>query len=245
MNQHQTIEKMRAMRLNGMANIHYQNLQELLYQDHTLEQYTNLLVDQEWEHRQNKKTENLLKNAKFRAVAEIENIDFTQNRGLDKNVFARLASLDFIRQKQNIIITGPTGTGKSYLAQALGRKACRSLYKTKYFSTNQLFDQIKLAQLEGNYHKFIHKMKSVKLLILEDFGLIPLDQTARQALMEIVEFKYENASMIFTSQIPVKEWHQLIGENTIADAIMDRIINSSHRISLKGDSLRKNKKINL
>lgn len=245
MNGHQTIEKMKTMRLQGMAQTHYQYLQDSLYQEYTLEQYTSLLIDQEWENRQNKKTANLLKNAKFRSMADCQNVDFTQNRGLDKNVFARLASLDFITQKQNILITGPTGTGKSYLTQALGRKACLCLYKTQYFSANQLFDQIKLAKLEGTYHKFISRLKTVKLLIIEDFGLIPLDELARQALMEIVEFKYENASMIFTSQIPVKKWHELIGEPTIADAIMDRIIHSSHRINLKGGSLRKNKIINL
>jgi len=197
------------------------------------------LVDQEWEHRHNRKTQNLIKSAGFRAVADIQNMDYATNRGLDKNAFDRLASLDFIKQKQNLIITGPTGTGKSYIAQALGRKACLALFKTKYFPTHNLFDQIKLAILQGTYHKMLKKIQQTDLLIIDDFGLIPFNKEARKALMQIVEFKYEQSSLIITSQIPVSNWHQLIGEGTIADAIMDRIIHASHRITLKGESLRK------
>jgi len=241
MNQHQTVEKMKAMRLIGMAQVHHQNLTDNLYSDYTLDQYLNLLVDQEWEYRHNRKTQNLIKSAKFREIADIQNMDYTTNRGLDKNTFDRLANLDFIKEKQNIIITGPTGTGKSYIAQALGRKACLTLYKTKYYPTHTLFDQIKLSILQGTYYKLIKKIQQADLLIIEDFGLIPFDKEARKALMQIVEFKYQQSSLIITSQIPVKEWHQLIGEGTIADAIMDRIIHASHRIKLKGDSMRKKK----
>lgn len=242
MNQQLTIEKMKAMRLQGMAQTHYSNLQDHLFQDYTLDQYTALLVDQEWEHRQNRKITNLLKSAAFRAPADIKNIDFTATRGLDKNVFERLASLDFLNRKENIIITGPTGTGKSYLAQAIGRQACRNLHKTRYFSTTRLMDEVTLAKIQGTYHKFIRNIQRTSLLIIEDFGLHPFDQNARQALMDIVDYKYEQSSIILTSQIPVANWHSLIGEGTIADAILDRLIHSSHRIILTGDSLRKNRK---
>ena len=244
MHQQQTIEKMKSMRLHGMADIHYSNLQNNLYQDYTLDQYTGLLVDQEWEYRQNRKVKNLLKTAAFRSAADIKNIDYSANRSLDKNTFERLASLDFLTRNENIIITGPTGTGKSYLAQALGRHACLCLHKTQYFTTTRLMDEIKLAKLQGTYHKLIKSIQQTALLILEDFGLNPFDQHARQALMDIVEYKYDQSSMILTSQIPVTNWHQLIGEGTIADAILDRLVNSSHRISLTGDSLRRKRKLN-
>ncbi|MFT6807611.1 MAG: DNA replication protein DnaC [Saprospiraceae bacterium] len=243
MNQEQTIERMKNMRLLGMANTHYTNVHDQLCQDYTIDQYIALLVDQEWEHRHNRKMNTLLKNARFRAQANIDNIDYTAHRGLDKNAFERLTSLGFLSKNQNIIITGPTGIGKSYLAQAIGRKACIELHRTLYYSTARLIDEIHLTRIQGTYHKLITKIQKTKLLILEDFGLIPFDQNGRQAIMDIVEHKYDQSSLIITSQIPVANWHQLIGEGTIADAILDRIVYNSHRIVLEGESLRKNTKL--
>ena len=243
MNQQTTIEKMKAMRLQGMAQTHYSNLQDNLYQDYTMDQYIALLVDQEWEYRQNRKMTNLLKTASFRSTADIDSIDYTANRGLDKNAFDRLASLDFLTRNENIIITGSTGTGKSHIAQAMGRQACLHLNKTKYFTMTRLMDQITLAKLQGTYHKLIKSIQQTTLFIIDDFGLNPLDQNTRQALMDIIDYKYDQSSIIITSQIPVANWHQLIGEGTIADAILDRIVHSSHRIVLKGESMRKNRKI--
>ena len=237
MNQQQTIQRMKSMRLLGMAQAHYNHLHQSLSQDdYTIDQYITLLVDQEWESRHNRKMNTLLKNARFRAQATIENLDYTAQRELDKNTFERLATLDFLAKNQNIIITGPTGIGKSYLAQAIGRKACIELHKTLYYSTTRLFDEIQLARVQGTYNKLMTQLQKAKLLILEDFGLLPLDQNGRQALMDIVEYKYDQSSLIITSQIPVANWHQLIGEGTIADAILDRIIHSAHRITLQGES---------
>jgi len=243
MNQQQTIERMKNMRLLGMAHTHYTNVNDQLCQDYTIDQYIALLVDQEWEYRHNGKMNTLLKNARFRTQATIDNVDYTAHRGLDKNAFERLATLNFLAKNQNIIITGPTGIGKSYLAQAIGRKACVELHRTLYYSTARLIDDIHLARIQGTYHKLINNIQKAKLLILEDFGLLPFDQNGRQALMDIVEYKYQQSSLIVTSQIPVANWHQLIGEGTIADAILDRIIHTSHRIVLKGESLRKNTKL--
>ena len=184
------------------------------------------------------------KTANFKLQTSIRDVDYTHSRELDRNLFERLSSLDFIKKNENIIITGPTGSGKSYLAQALGVHACHMLHSTMYYSTTRLMDEVDLAKLQGNYLEFLKKIQKVQLIILDDFGLTQINLTQRQALLDIIEHKYDKASMIITSQIPVKEWHSLIGEDTIADAIMDRIVYSSHRINLKGESMRKKRDVN-
>jgi len=241
MNNQNTIEKMKQMRLSGMAQLHYTNTTNNINMDYTIDQYVSMLVDQEWENRQNRKIKTLIKSARFRYPASIQDIDYTANRQLDKNMFERLALLDFIRNHENLIITGATGTGKSYLAQALGHQACISLMKTLYFNTTRLMSHLKLSRLEGTYSKILTKLEKADLLILDDFGLNALDNQDRQALMDIVEAKHDRSSIIISTQIPVTGWHELIGEATIADAILDRIVHSSHRIQLKGESMRKNK----
>ena len=245
MNNQNTIGKMKQMRLKGMAEYHYQTTQNKLHQDYTTDQYLALLVDMEWESRQNRKMDTLIKAAGFKIDANINDIDYSSSRSLDRNYFERLASLNFIKNKENIIITGATGTGKSYLAQALGHQSCINMHKTMYFNISKLMEQIKINKLEGSYTKFLNKIENTQLLILDDFGLYEFDNTARYALMDIVETKHDKSSIILTSQIPVKMWHELIGEGTIADAILDRIIYSSHRIELEGESMRKNRLIKL
>lgn len=241
MNNQNTIEKMKQMRLSGMAQMHYTNITNNINMDYTIDQYITMLVDQEWENRQNKKIHNLTKAARFRYPATIRDIDYSANRQLDKNTFERLALLDFVRNHENLIITGATGTGKSYLAQALGHQACIMLIKTLYFNTTRLMSHLKLSRLEGTYSKNIANLEKADLLILDDFGLNAFDNQDRQALMDIVETKHDRSSLIISTQIPVSGWHELIGEPTIADAILDRIVHSSHRIQLKGESMRKNK----
>lgn len=241
MNNQTTIEKMKRMRLGGMAQMHYTNINSNINLDYTIDQYVGMLVDQEWENRENNKIKKLIKLARFRYPATIVDVDYTANRQLDKNTFQRLALLDFVRNHENLIITGATGTGKSYLAQALGHQACMMSMKTLYYNTARLMDYLKLARLEGSYTKSLMVIEKTDLLILDDFGLSAFDNQARQALMDIIESKYDQTSIIVSSQIPVASWHELIGEGTIADAILDRIVHSSHRIQLKGESLRKNK----
>jgi DNA replication protein DnaC len=241
MNNQTTIEKMKLMRLGAMAQMHYSNVQNNLNLEQTIDDYLSMLVDQEWENRQNNKIKKLIADARFRNIATITDIDYSADRQLDKNSFQRLAVLDFVRNRENIIITGATGTGKSYLAQALGHQACMMLFRTRYFNTARLLDHLKLARLEGNYSKVLLAIERSDLVILDDFGLSAFDNQARQSLMDIVENKYDKSSIIISSQLPVSSWHELIGEGTIADAILDRIINSSHRIQLKGESLRKSK----
>jgi DNA replication protein DnaC len=241
MNNQNTIEKMKQMRMGGMAEMHYTNTQNNINLEYTIDQYVAMLVDQEWENRQNKKIKSLIKSAHFRYPATIRDIDYSAKRELDKNTYERLALLDFVRNHENVIITGATGTGKSYLAQALGNQACMMLMKTLYYNTARLMDHLKMARLEGNYTKRLELIEKADLLILDDFGLAAFDNQARQTLMDIIESKYDQSSIIVCSQIPISSWHELIGEGTIADAILDRIVHSSHRIQLKGESLRKNK----
>lgn len=239
MNNHTTIEKMKHLRLNGMAQVHYAAVNEKMYADYTLDEYIALLVDQEWELRQHRKVSNMISRAGFKLQASVRDIDYTAHRGLDKNSFERLLTLDFIKQNQNVIITGPTGVGKSYLTQAIGNHACTMLCKTAYYNTARLMELFRTARLDGSYLKFIKRIKRSQLLILDDFGLAPFDSTSRQALMDLVEDRHDQASTVIASQIPVTKWHELIGEGTIADAIMDRVVNSAHRITLTGKSLRK------
>jgi DNA replication protein DnaC len=154
-------------------------------------------------------------------------------------MFVRLGSLDFIAKKENLILTGASGVGKSYLAQALGHQACMMEYKTIYSNTARLFKKLKLRKIDGTYLKELNKLLKADLLILDDFGLQAFDNHARETLMDIIDDRYNKTSTILSSQIPVSAWYDIIGEGTIADAILDRIVNSSHRIDLKGESLRK------
>jgi DNA replication protein DnaC len=241
MNNQSTIEKMKQMRLYSMAETYYNSMQNSMHQGYTLDQYLALLIDQEWECRYNKRIQNLIATAGFRYPASVQDVNYSANRSLDKNTFERLALLDFVKRGENVIITGATGTGKSYLAQALGHNACTMQHKTMYYNFARLIDQIKLSKLEGTYIKLLNKIEKTDLLILDDFGLSAFDDTARNALMDIVELKYDKTSIIIAAQIPVKNWHETIGEGTIADAILDRMVHSSHRIELTGESMRKNK----
>ena len=239
MNNNQTIEKLKQMRLGAMAELHLQYVKNNRLNDNTPDEYLAILTDHEWENRQNLKISRLIKQAGFRQKADITEINFDATRNLDKNMFNRLATLDFIKRKENIIVTGASGVGKSYIAQAIGFQACIEGYKVKYSNTARLFTRLKISKADGTYIKELQKLQKVNLLILDDFGLQAFDNNAREILMDIVEDRYNKQSTIISSQIPVSVWYDIIGEGTIADAVLDRIVNSSHRIDLKGESLRK------
>ena len=239
MNNEQTIQKLKELHLGAMANLHHQYIRDNASANLTPDEYLALLTDHQWEDRQNKKIQRLLKQAKFKQQADLASIDYAHSRNLDKNMFNRLATLDFIKRKENIIATGASGTGKSFLIQALGHQACISEISTIYLNTARILKRLKLSKVDGTYLKELDKLVKVDLLILDDFGLQSFDNHAREALMDIVDDRYNKSSTIIATQIPVSAWYDVIGEGTIADAILDRIVSSSHRIDLVGDSLRK------
>lgn len=241
MNNNQTLEKLRQMRLTAMAALHEQHLEDNRIESMTTDEYLALLVDHQWEDRQGRKIERLIKQARFKQKASLAEVAYNPKRNLDKNNFTRLGTLDFIARKENLIITGASGTGKSYLAQALGYQACLTEHKTWYANTAKLLGELTLSKMDGSYLKELKKINRTKLLILDDFGLQAFDKQTREILMDIIDERYNETSTIIASQIPVSAWYDLIGEGTIADAILDRIVNSSHRIKLKGESLRKGK----
>lgn len=188
----------------------------------------------------NNKIDRLLKLAGFRQSASLGDINYASERNLDKNMFARLGTMDFLQRKENIIICGASGTGKSYLSQALGHQACLTGIKTLYTVTARIIKRLKLSKVDGTYLKELEKLSKAELLILDDFGLQAFDNQDRETLMDIIDDRHGKRSTIISSQIPVSAWYEIIGgEGTIADAILDRIVNSSHRIDLKGESLRK------
>ncbi len=225
----------------AMAELHMEHLRGNRTGKMTPDEYLALLTDHQWEDRQNRKIQRLLKTAAFKQKASVADVNYAQNRDLDKNMFERLATLDFIKRRENIILTGSSGTGKSYLAQAPGHQACMMQHRTVYANTARILKRLKLAKVDGTYLKELNKLVRADLLILDDFGLQAFDNRAREALMDIIDDRYDKASTILASQIPVSTWYDTIGEGTIADAILDRIVNSSHRIVLKGESLRKGK----
>lgn len=239
MNNNETIEKLKQMRLTAMAQLHRQHLDNNRTGECTADEYLALLTDHEWENRYNRKIQRLMKQANFRQNASIAEINYSETRNLDKNMFTRLSGLDFIAKKENLILTGSSGVGKSYLAQALGHQACIQERKVLYYTTSRLFNKLKLAKVDGTYLKELAKMKKTDLLILDDFGLQAFDNHAREALMDIIDERYNRSSTIVSSQLPVSTWYDIIGDNTMADAILDRLVHSSHRIDLKGESLRK------
>lgn len=234
-----TLNKMSQLKLYGM----YQTMDMLLntkgIDKLSNDEFINMLVQAEWEDRENRKITRHIKAARFRQQATIEQVDFTAQRNLDKNRFLRYADCSFIQKKENILITGPTGVGKSYLASALGHQACTQGYKVKYGNMQKLISWLKMSHADGSYFKEINKIEKQNLLILDDFGLQPFDHQSRMMLLEIFEDRYDKQSTIISSQLPVEKWYELIGDSTIADAILDRLVNNSHRIELNGKSMRR------
>jgi len=205
----------------------------------TGDEMVSMLIDAEWDDRNNRRIERQMRNAKFRYKANIEQLHFDIDRNLDKNQFMRMAECTFIGRKENLLITGSTGIGKSFIASAIGNQACTLGFKVLYANTTKLFTRLKMAKADGSYIREVAKIERQDLLILDDFGLQPLDASNRSVLMEIIEDRHGNRSTIITSQLPVAQWYEVIGEQTIADAILDRIVHDAHRMELVGESIRR------
>jgi DNA replication protein DnaC len=238
----QILERMKQMKLFGMQRYYQGSLDAGHHMNYTADELLTALVEAEWDERQTRKIDRLMRLARFRYKASIEEIAFNEQRNLDKNQILRFAECDFIRQKQNILITGSTGVGKSFLACAIGHQACFKGYRVMYFNIAKILARLKMQKADGSYMKEMSRIEKQDLVILDDFGLQPIDSQSWMIFLEMMEDRYDIRSTIVTSQLPVSTWHEVIIEKTIADAIMDRLVHSSHRIDLKGESMRKKQK---
>ena len=238
MNTAQTLMQMQQLKLIGMYHAYQSQLDMSL--NHQLDGHELLehLIQSELTHRSNEKTTMLLRTAKLRLSAGITQIECDTARNLTKQQLALMAEGNYIKQGQNILITGATGCGKSFIACALGHQACLQGYKTTYLNMNRLIEKITLAKLDGSYLKMLNQMEKQQLVILDDFGLQPTSQDVRLTLLQLLEDRYEKRSVIITSQLPVSKWYEHINDPTLADAIMDRLSANSIRIELKGKSRR-------
>jgi DNA replication protein DnaC len=237
-----TLDKLRKLKFFGMFHAFKSSLETGKTNDYTADELLAHLVDIEWEYRQNRRIDRQLLYARFRYKASVEEIHYHAERSIDRNQVMRLADCTFIDRNENLLITGSTGIGKSYVASAIGHQACILGYKVFYASTPKLFAKLKMAKADGSYMKEVSRIERQQLLILDDFGIQPFDAQSRAALMEIIEDRHGKTSLIITSQLPVNKWHEVIGEKTIADAILDRIVHDAHRLELTGESMRKKRK---
>jgi DNA replication protein DnaC len=237
---HPTLEHLHALRLRGMAAALEEQLQSSAAAELGFEERLALLVEREVTWRDNRRLQRLLQEARLRIPgAAPEDIDFRAARGLDRSVILRLASADWVRQHQVVLVVGPTGVGKSYLACALGQAACRNGLSTRYFRLGRLLSDFALARADGSYPKLLNKLAKIELLILDDWGLAPLADAERRDLLEILEDRYRTRATLITSQLPTEHWHDYIGSPTLADAILDRLVHGAHKLTLKGGSMRK------
>lgn len=237
------LQKMKQMKLHGMAGAFKTSLEDGGKVPMTADEMISFLVESEWDDRNNRRIERRIRTARFRYKANVEQIDFKIDRNLDRNLLNRFAECSYIEKNENILITGSTGIGKSYIASALGNQACMLGYKVLYASTSKLFAMLKMAKADGSYIRETARIEKTDLLILDDFGMQPLDGHNRSALIEIIEDRHGKRSTIITAQLPVGQWHDVIGEKTIADAVLDRIVHNAHRIEMSGESLRRRQQL--
>lgn len=237
-----SLETMRQLKLEGMAGAYEAVLSLPINKQPESHVMLAGLMDAEQHHRAHKKMKMFIRLSKLRYQATIQDIDCSETRNLSKEKLMLLADCSYLDRGENILITGATGCGKSYLTCALGHHACVHGYRTLYFNMNRFTEQIALAKTDGTIIKWLDRLKNAKLVVLDDFGLQPLTHPVKLLLLQILEDRYEKSSTIISSQLPVGNWHQYFDEPTIADAILDRIIPKAHRIELKGKSLRKNSK---
>lgn len=234
-----TINTLRSLKLTGMADAYTQQLEQPDVQRLSFDERLALLVDRETTHRESRRQRRLLQLARLRQSACVEDIDYQHKRGLERSVVASLIARDWIRSRHNLHITGPTGTGKSWLACSFGHQACRQGLSVRYERTPRLLDGLRIARGDGSFHRKLALLARTDLLILDDFGIKPLQQSERHDLLELIEDRHGLRSTLLTSQLPIGAWHEYLNDPTVADALLDRLLNGAHRLELKGESMRK------
>ena len=235
----QTLEKVRLLKLQGLQRAYNQVVNSGSNHGLTIDEMLAILIDAEYDDRFNRKLERFLKTAGMKQKASIEQVRFDLHRNLDKNLLVNLQTGDWIKKHRDMLITGPTGVGKSFIACALGYHACVGEMTTLYVTANKLFDRLLYAKADGTYPKEIRRIAKFDLLIIDDFGLKTLDASSRNSLLEIIDDRHGVKSTLMASQMPLKHWFDIIGDPTVADAIMDRLVNGSYRIEIQGESMRK------
>jgi DNA replication protein DnaC len=236
---HPTIEDLKAMGMTGMAEAMAEQLDDTSAQAMVFEDRLAVLVDRERRHRETRRYQTRLRQAQLRLKAHVEDIDYAASRGLDRGLVQHLATNQWIRDGRNLLITGASGVGKSFLACAFGEKACRANLDTRYHRLPRLLEELALARTDGRYPRLLKRLARADLLILDDWGLATMTAEQRRDLLEVLDDRCGRAATLVTSQFPVSQWHELIGEATVADAILDRLIHGAHRIELAGESMRR------
>ncbi len=238
---HPTLEKLNTLKFTGMVKALTEQMSLPDIEQLSFEERLGLLVDRELTERHDRRLTSRLRKARLKQAACIEDIDYRHRRGLDKSLFTRLSSCQWVKDHLNILITGPTGVGKTWLACALAQKACREGYTARYLRLPRLLQELLIAKGDGSYLKRMAEIAKTEVLLLDDWGLSKLTTEQRHDLLEILEDRHGSRSTLVTSQLPLDKWHASIGDPTLADAIMDRLIHNAYKINLKGDSMRKQK----
>jgi DNA replication protein DnaC len=235
------LDKLQTLRFFGMLNALQEQMDMSNIEELRFEERLGLMIDREMTDRENRRLKTRLNKAKLRQNACVEDVDFRHRRGLEKSSFMQLASCQWIKDHNNVLIVGPTGVGKTYLACALGQKACREGYGTMYFRLSRLLQELSIAKGDGRYGKILKTLARIHLLIIDDWGMAKFIKEQRHDLLEILEDRHDLKSTLVASQVPIEHWHDIIGDPTIADAILDRLVHNAYKINLKGESMRKKK----
>lgn len=234
-----TIEKLNSMKLAAMAKAFADQMQCPDMTQLTFEERFGLIVDYQVTDLENRRMQNRLRTAKLRLSASIEDLDFRQGRGMDRSTVMSLAGNQWVKNHHNILVTGPTGAGKSYLACALAQKACRDGHTVLYQRLPRLLQDISVARHDGRYHKLMNQIVKCEVLVLDDLLISPLSRDEQKELLEIVEDRYDRKATVITSQLPIKTWHDSMQDPTLADAILDRLVHNAYKVELKGESMRR------
>lgn len=241
----QTIDRLHELRLTGMAEALEEQLRMSDMDSVDFEERLALLLERELAMRDDRRLTRLLRTAKLSLPAAVEDLDFRTPRGLERSVILRLAGSQWIHDHDNVLISGATGTGKSYLACALGHSACRHRLTTRYYRFSRLLGELAVARADGSYTKLLGRLAQTQLLVLDDFGLSTLTDAERRDLLEVLEDRYGRSATLLTSQLPFEHWHAVLGDATFADAVLDRLVHNAYKITLKGASMRRQKGVSL